>query len=136
MNSTFGAPAGALVSWVDPGLESSYVRPIFASVKSCSGLGSTFGLPFEDIGGDCRTQETPATTEASRSEWNAHLIEALLSCSLRRYSDEAPCLLVHEHALRLLLEIEVGSLFHRDADREDRAARERAGCLVLMAHRI
>src|SRR5262245_21773042 len=30
-----------------PGLESSYVRTIFASVKSCSGLGSAFGLPFE-----------------------------------------------------------------------------------------
>src|SRR5262249_33712067 len=52
-----------------------YVRPIFASVKSCSGLGSAFGLPFEDIFGDCRTQAAPATIERSRSEVTERLME-------------------------------------------------------------
>src|SRR5262252_666571 len=80
MSRTFGAPAGALASSIVPGLESSYVRPIFASVKSCSGLGSAFGRPFEDICGDCRTQEVPVTIETSRSEATARLMAAFLSC--------------------------------------------------------
>src|SRR5262245_64772048 len=81
MRSTFGAPAGALVRWIVPGLESSYVRTIFASVKSCSGLGSAFGLPFEDICGDCRMQAAPATIEMSRREATARrLMAAFLSC--------------------------------------------------------
>src|SRR5262245_65051996 len=84
MRSTFGAPAGALVRWIVPGLESSYVRTIFASVKSCSGLGSAFGLPFEDICGDCRTQAAPATIETSRSEATARFMAAFLSCVYSR----------------------------------------------------
>src|SRR5215471_5599660 len=75
MSSTFGAPAGALVSRIVPGLESSYVRPIFASVKSCSGLGNAFGLPVGNICGDCRTQAAPATIETSRSEATVRLMQ-------------------------------------------------------------
>src|SRR5689334_22756435 len=82
MSNTFGAPAAALVSAIVPGFESSYVRPIFASVKSCSGFGNTFWLRLDDDCGCLVAQEAVATAEARSNDPRRRLMLE----SLRHFS--------------------------------------------------
>src|SRR5262245_34290283 len=66
MSSTLGAPGGAFVSGIVPGFESSYVRQILASVKSCSGRGNTSPPPLA-AGGRCWVVPAEPTASAATS---------------------------------------------------------------------